>query len=310
MGSEHSDHDHGSGDNLKVAFFLNFTFTIIEVAGGIWTNSIAILADAIHDFGDSLSLGLAWFFEHLSHRGRTAKHTYGYRRFRLLGGLITGVTLFIGLGFVLYHAFGRLSDPQPVNAPGMIGLAILGVVFNGAAVLRMKGGRSLTERLVNWHLIEDTLGWIAVLIGAAIIAIWDLRMVDPILSIVISLFVLVNVFRNLSKVFSVIMQTSPENFDVTKFENDVTQINGVLSLHHVHCWTIDGESHVLSAHVVIDESVEDVPTLKSKVRALLDTGSFEHVTLETELAVDVCPQKKQSPRPENSDANKRMESNG
>lgn len=284
------DHHHSSSGNLKVAFFLNLGFTILEIIGSFWTNSIAILTDAIHDLADSISLGLAWYFDKISTRERTARHTYGYRRFRLLGGLITGVMLLAGLGFVLYHAIVRLSDPQEVRAPGMMGLAVLGVLFNGAAVLRMKSGTSLTEKLVSWHLIEDTLGWVAVLIGAGIMMIWDVPIVDPILSIGISLIVLWNVGRNLKKVFVVLLQTAPENFDADEFERNALEIDGVESLHHIHSWSIDGESHVLSAHLVISPGTDDVPAIKEEVRSLVDSKDFEHVTLETEFPEDHCPQ--------------------
>ena len=294
LGKETAAHYHQGSDNLKVAFFLNLSFTLLEIIGGVWTNSIAILTDAVHDLGDSLSLGLAWYFERLSSRKRTARHTFGYRRYRLLGGLITGITLLIGLGFVLVQAVGRLANPEPVYVPGMIGLAILGIVFNGAAVLRLKKGHSLTEKLVNWHLIEDTLGWMGVLVGSVVMAIWDLPIIDPMLSIFISLAVLWNVGRNLVKVFAVLLQAVPEGFDTETFEQSAQHIEGIHSLHHVHCWTVDGESHVLSAHLVLDENVGNVAALKSKVRALLDPKRFEHVTLETESIHDDCPQKDRS----------------
>lgn len=290
MSREHQHPHHGSDKNLKLAFFLNLGFTLLEIAGGFWTNSIAILTDAVHDLGDSISLGLAWYFEKLSHRGRTARHTYGYRRFRLLGGLITGLMLLAGLGFVLYHAVGRLSDPQEVRVPGMLVLAVLGVAFNGAAVLRLKRGSSLTEKLVSWHLIEDTLGWVAVLIGAGIMMIWEVPIVDPILSIGISLIVLWNVGRNLRKVLSVLLQTAPEGFDTDEFERRALEIDGVESLHHIHCWSIDGESHVLSAHLVLTRGAKSIAVIKEQVRDLIDPHQFEHVTLETESPDDDCPQ--------------------
>ncbi|MAS95038.1 MAG: cation transporter [Verrucomicrobiales bacterium] len=290
MSGDHDHHHHGSSDNLKVAFFLNFGFTILEIIGGFWTNSIAILTDAVHDLGDSISLGLAWYFDKLSHRERTPRHTFGYRRFRLLGGLITGVMLLLGLGFVLYHAVGRLTDPQEVRAPGMLALAVLGVLFNGAAVLHVKSGTSLTEKLVSWHLIEDTLGWLAVLIGAGIMMVWDVPIVDPILSISISMIVLWNVGRNLKKVFSVMLQATPDSFDAEAFETDVLAIDGIESVHHIHCWSIDGESHVLSAHLVLDAADVDVAKIKEQVRDLVDSQDFEHITLETERPGEPCPQ--------------------
>lgn len=284
------DHPH-SNENLKVAFFLNLGFTLLEIVGGIWTNSIAILTDAVHDLADSVSLGLAWYFDRLSEKGRTPRHTYGYRRYRLFGGLITGLLLLVGLSFVLRHSIPRLFDPAPVNAPGMIGLAVLGILFNGAAVLRVRRGSSLTEKLVSWHLIEDTLGWIAVLIGASIMTIRDLPIIDPILSIGISVFVLWNVGRNLKKVLAVFLQTTPEGFSVESFERDTLAIDGIESIHHVHCWSIDGESHVLSAHVVVGSEVKDVAGTKAEVRQLLDPASFEHITLEIEHPGESCPQR-------------------
>lgn len=287
---DHHNH-HQSSENLKVAFFLNLGFTLFEVAGGFWTNSIAILTDSVHDFGDSISLGLAWYFDRLSYRERSARHTYGYRRFRVLGGLITGLTLLLGLAFVLYHATSRLMHPAEVHVPGMMALAVVGVLFNGAAVLRMRGGTSLTEKLVSWHLLEDALGWIAVLIGAGIMAIWDVPVVDPLLSIGISLLVFWNVGKNLKKVFAVLLQTAPDDFDVDDFEHRVRGIAGVESIHHVHSWSIDGESHVLSAHLVLADASVDPAEVKAKVRELLAADLFEHVTLEVEVAGEACPQR-------------------
>lgn len=167
MSHDHS-HAHDGAGNLKVAFLLNLGFTIIEIAGGFWTNSIAILTDAVHDSGDCISLGFAWYLQKISSRERTSTYTYGYRRFSVLGALITGLVLLAGLTFILWNAVKRLISPEEVLAPGMIALAVIGVVMNGAAVLRVRKGESLSEKVVSWHLLEDTLGWIAVLIGALI----------------------------------------------------------------------------------------------------------------------------------------------
>lgn len=283
-------HDHGSAGNLKAAFFLNLAFTVIEIVGGIWTNSIAILSDAVHDLGDSISLATAWYFQRLSQRGRTPKDTYGYRRYALLGGLITGAVLIVGLCFVLWNAFHRLLAPEPVNAPGMIALAVLGVLFNGAAVLRVKSGSSLTEKVVTWHLIEDMLGWVAVLVGAVVMAIWNLPVIDPLLSIGISIFIIWNVVRNLRQVFDVIIQKVPASFDVEHFEDEVLKHPKVLSMHDTHSWSVDGEIHVLTTHLVMqaDATRDEMIDAKSHVRGLLDEHTFQHVTVDVELEGEMC----------------------
>lgn len=286
----HGGHSHGSTGNLKTAFLLNLGFTLLEIVGGFLTNSIAILSDAVHDLGDSLSLGLAWYFDRISKRGATPQNSYGYRRYSLLGGLITSVVLLVGLAFVLWHAVIRLRSPEAVNAPGMMVLAVIGVAFNGAAVLRVRKGSSLTERVVSWHLLEDALGWVAVLIGAAIMAFWDVPIIDPILSIGISLFVLWNVIRNVRKFFDVFLQKTPEDFDAAQFEDAVLSIPKVLSLHHTHSWSIDGEKHVLTTHVVMesDASRDEVVGLKDHVRRVLNKNAFEHVTVDVEFQGEKC----------------------
>ena len=304
MGHGHQ-HEHGHGHahgqahagngNLKVAFLLNLAFTVIELVGGLWTNSVAILSDAVHDLGDSLSLGSAWYFDRISRQGRNDRDTYGRRRYALVGGLITAVVLVVGLGFVLWHAVARLANPEPVNAPGMMLLAVAGVAFNGAAVLRVRKGSSLTEQVVSWHLLEDTLGWLAVLAGAAVMALWDLPIIDPLLSIAISLFVLVNVVRNLRRIVAVFLQHAPAGFDLRAFESDVRKIPGVVSVHHTHSWSIDGEKHVLTTHLVMaaDTSRARMLQAREEVRGLLDPHAFEHLTVQTELEGEDC-----LPRPE------------
>lgn len=282
--------DQRSSRNLRTALLLNVSFTVIELIGGLLTNSVAILSDAVHDLGDSVSLGLAWYFERKSHRGRTPSNTYGYRRYALLGGLITGAVLLIGLSFVLWHAVGRLFAPEPVNAPGMLVLALIGVAFNGVAVLRMRSGTSMTERIVSWHLLEDALGWVAVLVGAAIMSVWDVPIIDPLLSIGISLFVLWNVYRNLRSVFHVLLQRVPEGFDVEQFEADVLAQPCVTEIHHTHSWSIDGERHVLTMHVVVSEDADRtaVVAIKEHIRDALDPKVFEHVAVDVEYEDEVC----------------------
>lgn len=293
----HAHHDHETADagsspaaNLKLAFLLNLAFTGVEIAGGIWTNSIAILSDALHDAGDCLSLGLAWYLHRLSERSASARFTYGYRRFSTLGALITGLVLAIGLGFVGWQAIQRLQSPQAVHAPGMMLLAVAGVAFNGLAAWKLRHGHSLNEKVASWHLLEDTLGWTAVLIGAGIMSVWDVPIVDPLLSLAISVFVLWNVFRNLRTVMLVFLQSAPPGFDASALQTQFAKIPKVLGTHHMQTWTLDGVQHVFSTHLMMERGTSrmEIIEAKRKVHALLREQQFQHITVEVELEGENC----------------------
>jgi cobalt-zinc-cadmium efflux system protein len=290
-------HDHGSeSGNIGVAFFLNLVFTLIELAGGLWTNSIAILSDALHDSGDCITLGFAWYMQRISRRPGDRTFTYGYRRFSVLGALITGVVLLAGLLFIVWKSAARLMSPEPAYAPGMIAIAIVGIVFNGAAVLRVRGGSSLNEKVISWHLLEDVLGWAAVLIGSIAMLLWELPIIDPLLSIGISLFVLWNVIRNLRKVLMVFMQSAPKTFDSAQFQRAVSALPKAVSNHHTHVWSIDGEHHVLSTHLVMqrDATREEIVAAKDRVHEVLAEHDFEHVTIDVELEGEECVSKNEA----------------
>lgn len=282
-------HHHGT-DNLKTAFFLNLAFTIVEIIGGLYTNSIAILSDALHDGGDCLSLGASWYFQNKSKKEANHHFTYGYERFSVLGALLTGTVLLAGMIVILFRAIPRLQNPEPVETTGMLALAVLGIAVNGFAAWKASHGSSMNEKVVSWHLLEDVLGWIAVLIGAIVMKIWDLPIIDPLLSIGISIFILINVSRNLWKVAKVFLQRAPEEFDVEIFQTKVEQLNGVTGLHHLHCWSLDGESHVLTLHLTLEAQTprERVLEIKREVKELLFEYSFAHITMETELEGEEC----------------------
>lgn len=208
--NEH-DHEHGREGNIKIAFFLNLFFTILEIIGGLWTNSMAILSDALHDLGDSISLGMAWYFEKYSQKGPDEFFSFGYARFSLLGALINSMVLIIGSILVLSRSIPRIFQPESVNAEGMLVFAILGIAINGLAAIRLRKGTSLNEKVVSWHLLEDVLGWIAVLAVSIALLFIDLPILDPILSILITLFVLFNVIKNIKAVMHVFLQGVPKN---------------------------------------------------------------------------------------------------
>ena len=285
------NHDHSKDvKNIKVAFFLNFSFTLVEIAGGILTNSIAILSDAVHDLGDSLSLGLAWYFQKLAKKGRTKSFSYGYKRFSLLGAIINSIVLIAGSVFILSEAIPRIFSPQETHAAGMFWLAVFGLIVNGVAVLRLRKGSSINEKVVSLHLLEDVLGWAAVLLGSVIMYFFDLPVIDPILSIGIACFVLFNVFRNMRQAFRIVLQGIPDDIDTEHIVEHIEELNNVENVHDLHIWSMDGEYNVLTAHVALKEAwpMEKLAELKNEIRSLLDEEHIEHATIEFETPDEQC----------------------
>jgi cobalt-zinc-cadmium efflux system protein len=290
----HHDHNHPGSDisAIKAAFFINLVFTLFEIVGGLTINSVAILSDALHDLGDSFSLGLAWFLANYAERGGDEKYSYGYRRFSLLGALINAFILLGGSLLILSQAIPRLSHPESFSAPGMVAFAIVGIAVNGFAALRLRGSGTANARVVGLHLLEDVLGWAAVLIVGLVSLVADLPILDPILSILITLFMLVNVLSKFKTVAELFLQAVPGNANLKTIRAQLEALDGVQSTHHVHLWSLDGEHHVLTAHLVVDNCAdrETVQHIKRASKDLIDAldMDIEHVTLEIDYADEDC----------------------
>ena len=290
MSHHHHRHHNQSGKNLKIAFFLNLGFTILEFFGGIYVNSVAIMSDAVHDLGDSLSLGTAWYLDKKSHKEADDKYSFGYKRFSLLGALINSIVLIGGSIYVISEAIGRLFEPQPSDAQGMIVFAIIGVLVNGYAAWKLSSGNSLNEKTVSWHLMEDVLGWVAVLIVAIVLNFTDNQYLDPALSILITLYILYNVVLRLKETLYIFLQGVPKEIKTEKIKKDILQINNVASLHHTHIWSLEGENHVFSAHIKLKNisDFEELINIKKQVKSVLKDYHFDHYTIETELDSETC----------------------
>ena len=283
-------HHHHSSDNLKVAFFLNLGFTIFEIIGGLYVNSIAIISDAIHDLGDSLSLGTAWYLDEKSKQKANNKFSFGYARFSLLGALINCLVLIVGSIYVIKEAVERILAPEPTNAQGMLVFAIIGIVVNGYAAWKLSGGKSMNEKVVSWHLLEDVLGWAAILIGAIVLMIWDVPFLDPALSLLITVYVLWNVIKRLKETLYLFLQGVPEDIHIPEIESQLLAIENVQSIHHTHIWSLDGDHHVFTTHLKL-EAVKDfqaILNIKQSVKSILKNYHFEHYTVETELSDEDC----------------------
>lgn len=287
---QHPHHLHHSRGRIRTAFFLNLGFTLLEIFGGLWANSVAILSDAVHDLGDSFSLGLAWYLDRVSRQEEDQRFSYGYRRFSLLGALANAIILTGGSAFVLSRAVPRLLNPEGAVAPRMILFAVIGIVVNGAAALNLRENRSLNARVISWHLMEDVLGWAAVLVVAVVLLFIDLPILDPILSIMITVYILYNVVINLKETISVFLQSVPSEIDVAEIQKKINALQGVVSSHHTHVWSLDGEHHVLSTHVNIGEQAdrEQASRIKEQVKELLQSYQIGHLTIEIEYGEDDC----------------------
>lgn len=275
---------------MKVALALNLGFACIELVGGLWTNSVAILSDALHDFGDAFAVALAIILEKFSHRKSDGDFSYGYRRFSTLGAVATGIILVLGSVFILIESIPRLFNPQQPYAEGMILLALLGVAVNGFAAYRVSKGESLNERMLMWHMIEDVMGWVVVLIGAVVMKFYHLPQLDAGMAIALSLWILYNVFRNLREALKVFLMASPSHIQVEEIEAKICQIAKVEGVHHGHLWSLDGENHIYTAHVVLSENstVLDMEQVKEQVKKLVKDFGIIEATIETEISGSAC----------------------
>lgn len=286
----HHHHHHHGTKNLKVAFYLNLSFTIVEFIGGLLTGSLAILSDALHDLGDSFSIGLSWYFQNLSQRKQDKNFTYGYKRFSLLGALINAIVLLIGSIIIINEAAPQIANPGEVNEQGMLVIAIFGVIVNGVAVLRLRKGTSINEEVISLHLLEDVLGWVAVLLGSLLMIYFDWQFIDPLLSVLIAVFIIYNVIKNLKKSFAIILQATPKEVDIQAIHYGLKSLPEVIDVHDCHVWSMDGEYHVLSAHLVLDKvySLREMAEIKSAAKAILADLNIQHSTLEFEEEGEHC----------------------
>ncbi len=286
MAHDHDQHNHNqSQKNIKIAFLLNLAFTILEIAGGLWTNSMAILSDALHDLGDSFSLGIAWYLEKFSKKTSDQKFSYGYARFSLLGALMNSLLLVGGSVFILTQSVPRIFEPEEVNPGGMIVFAVLGIAINGLAVLRLRKGTSFNERVVSWHLLEDVLGWVAIFITGIVLLFIDIPVLDPILSVLITIYVLVNVVKNLKETLNIFMQGVPKDLSISDIEREIIEKTGVKAAYHTHIWSLDGERNLFSTHIIVGEEMEriEIITIKNEIRNLMREKGIDHVTIEVDF---------------------------
>ncbi len=265
--------------NILIAFILNLFFSIFEFAGAILTGSVAILSDAFHDLGDALSIGLSYIFEKLSQKKPDERHTYGYVRYSVFGGVVTTLILLVGSLVVIYNAVRRITKPTDINFDFMIVIALVGIAVNLCAALITRKGKSINQKAVNIHMLEDVLGWAVVFVGAVVMRFTGFTLLDPLMSIGVAVFIFYKAFINLKAAFDTFLEKTPCGISVAKVEERILSIDGVVNVHHIHLWSLDGTEGYATMHIVTDG---DNHTIKEEARqALLELGVI-HATLEVE----------------------------
>lgn len=272
--------------NILIAFILNISFSIFELIGGLFTNSISILSDAIHDFGDALSIGLSLILEKISKKNPDSNYTYGYARYSILGALITTTILTVGSIFVIISSIKRIISPEDINYNGMIIFAIFGVIINFLAAYFTKDGHSVNQKAVNLHMLEDVLGWVVVLIGSILMKFTDIRLIDSIMSIGVALFILINAFKNLKSILDLFLEKTPANIRVEELKNHLLKIKEIKNIHHIHVWSLDGNNNYSTMHIVTD--TKDPVKLKKAVRNEMLEHNIIHTTIEIEGSDEKC----------------------
>jgi len=279
---------------LSLAFFLNLFFAVIELVGGILTNSTAIIADAFHDFMDAVAIGIAVYMDKFSKKPASSTFTYGYRRFALLSAIIMSAILLVGAAFMLYNGFIFINKPREVNSLGMLGLAVLGIAVNGFAFLRIKKGNEhehhhahahtshdANSKAIMLHLLEDVLGWIAVLLGAIVMYFTNWYWIDSVLTIAIALFIAYNALQNLYDTFAVLLQAVPKEIDLQKLTTELSQINHITKINDLKVWSMDGQQHIATLKIQVStDNVEELIVLKEQLYTLLDNHKIIDSTIE------------------------------
>ena len=271
--------------NILIAFILNLAFSIFEFFGGIFTGSVAIVSDAIHDIGDAASIGVSYFLEKKSKCQPDEKYTYGYARYSVIGSVFTTLILLAGSLVVIYNAVVRIINPVEINYNGMMLFAIVGVCVNLCAAFFTREGGSLNQKAVNLHMLEDVLGWVVVLIGSVIMRFTDIAVIDPLMSIGVAVFILVNAVKTLKEVLELFLEKTPRDIEVAEIKEHLCEIAGVLDVHHIHVWSMDGIHAYATMHVVADGEAHRI---KEEIREELREHGIVHATLELEAEGEHC----------------------
>lgn len=274
-----------SQKRILTAFVLNLIFAVFEFIGGALTGSVAIISDSVHDFGDSVSIGISYILEEKSKKEPDDKYTFGYGRYSVLGSLIMTVILIVGSIFVIIHACYRIIHPAEIDYNGMLLFAAFGMGVNFIAAVATRGDGSLNQQAVSLHMFEDVLGWGVVLLGAILMKFTNITYIDPIMSIGVAIFLLVHAFKHFKEICDIFFEKTPDGIDIAELKHHLKEIDGVLDVHHFHLRTLDGVNHIATLHIVTSS---DLAAIKKAVKEELLEHGISHTTVEIETPEEEC----------------------
>ena len=268
-----------------LAFFLNLSYAIVEfIAGGIFGSS-AVLADSVHDLGDAIAIGISAFLETISNREEDRQYTLGYKRFSLLGALVTAVILITGSILVILENIAKIFHPQSVNDEGIFWLGIIAITINVLASLVIRKGQTKNESILSLHFLEDTLGWVTVILMAIVLRFTDWYILDPLLSLVISFFILSKALPRFWSTLKIFLDAVPEGVDIQKIKTDLAELDHVASINQLNLWTMDGLEKNAIVHVCLKE-MEHMETCKESIRIFLKDCGFQNITIEVDANLE------------------------
>ena len=268
-----------------IAFFLNLSYAIVEfIAGGIFGSS-AVLADSVHDLGGAIAIGISALLETISNREEDRHYTLGYKRFSLLGALVTAVILITGSILVILENIAKIFHPQSVNDEGIFWLGIIAITINVLASLVIRKGQTKNESILSLHFLEDTLGWVAVILMAIVLRFTDWYILDPLLSIAISFFILSKALPRFWSTLKIFLDAVPEGVDIQKIKTDLAELDHVASINQLNLWTMDGLEKNAIVHVCLKE-MEHMETCKESIRIFLKDCGFQNITIEVDVDLE------------------------
>jgi cobalt-zinc-cadmium efflux system protein len=291
MSGSHAHHHHSTSGiserNLLAAVVLNFTISLAEIIGGILSNSLALLSDAIHNLGDGFAVLLAYIAHRVSKRESNQRKTFGYKRIEILAAFVNSIVLVAICIFLIWEAIERFQNPAPIKGVIMFSVAAVGLFANLVAVVLLQSDskKNINIRAAYLHLMGDTLSSVVVIVGGLLIWKFEIYWIDPLITVLISLYIMKETYLLLKDSFNILMQSSPKELNLENIKLEVEKLEGVKNIHHVHAWSLNDQQIHFEGHIdlVEDMTVSNTDALKNQIRSLLHKKfHIDHTTLEVE----------------------------